>query len=217
MINLASLAAKLRSRGALIAIVLVLAVLNLGRFTLSWFESRQEDLRTRVALLEQNRAAVAKLEALRATVQSLEERKNQLSGYWFRGDTEEQIASAMQIAIQEKVAKSGLAPESIRPVTRGGKKEGEERVLLDLPIKLRLSGTLDGFLSFSGELYQSKEVYIIESFVLKPTKGSEVKILIDLIGYYMVEGEKKEAKDPKEKKDKKDKEAKGAKVAPEND
>lgn len=191
MINLANLSAKLRSRGTLVAIALVLVVLNLGRFTVSWFESRQEEVQTRLALLEQNRAAVEKLDSLQAAVQSLKTRKEQAAGHWFRGDSEEKVASAMQIILQEKVAKSGLSPESIRPITRGGKKGEEDKVLRELPIKLRLSGSMDGFMNFISELYRSREVFIVESFVLKPTRGAEIKILVDLIGYYLVDQEKK--------------------------
>ncbi len=183
MMRLAAILYQFRSRGVLITIALVLLVLNFGRLTVNYLNSREEMLANRVALLQQQRRLAAGVENLRQRVEALEQQKKGVEAFLFRGESMETVASAMQIALQEKVAKSGLTPESLRPITRGRKDKKDERHYHELAIKLRLAGDLQGMLDFIAEIYRSKHLFIIESFVIKPTR-KDLKILMDLKGFY---------------------------------
>ena len=190
MMRLAALLYQFRSRGALVTIALVLLVLNLGRLTVNYLNGRQEMLANRVALLQQQRRLAAGVESLRQRVAALEKRQAAMESLLFRGESSETVASAMQIDLQGKVAKSGLTPESLRPIMRGRAKEAkEERRYRELAVKLRLAGDLTGLLDFIAELYRSHHLFVIESFVVKPTR-KDLKILMDLKGFYILESGK---------------------------
>ncbi len=177
---------QLRSRTVLVGLALILLVLNLGRVTVNYFNNRQEMVANRVALLQQQRRTVADLDTLRQRVEALRDRKEQIETFFFTGESQEKVASAMQIALQEKVAKTALEPESLRPIMRA-RKEKDDRDYQELAIKLRLSGSLQDFLDFIAELYRSKHLFLIESFVIKPTR-KDLKILMDLKGFYKLTG-----------------------------
>ncbi len=186
MTRLAALLYQFRSRGGLIAIAVLLLALNVGRLTVDYLNTRQEMLANRLTLLQQQRRLAAGIEALRARVTALEARKKEVESFLFHGESIETVASAMQIALQGTVAKSGLTPESVRPIMRGrGKEAKEERQYRELAVKLRLAGDLAGLLDFIAELYRSKRLFVIESLVVKPTR-KELKVLMDLKGFYVL-------------------------------
>ena len=186
MTRLAALLYQFRSRGGLIAIAVLLLALNVGRLTVDYLNTRQEMLANRLTLLQQQRRLAAGIEALRARVAALEARKKEVESFLFHGESIETVASAMQIALQGTVAKSGLTPESVRPIMRGrGKEAKEERQYRELAVKLRLAGDLAGLLDFIAELYRSKRLFVIESLVVKPTR-KELKVLMDLKGFYVL-------------------------------
>lgn len=194
MINLPVLLHKARSKPFLIGLALVLLALNLGKMAVNYYKDRQLQVESRVELLEQNRKSLARIDELRESVSALEARKTQLGRYLFKGESEEQIASAMQIMLQEMVSKANLAPESLRPVLRGSSVEkGKEKEIRDIAIKLRLAGDIQGFLDFLAGLYRSEHLFIIENFVLKPDRTDKLKILMDLKGFYsLTDGEKQQ-------------------------
>ena len=51
---------------------------------------------------------------------------------------------------------------------------------------MRLAGTLEEFISFLGNLYKSGNLFKIESFTLKPYKKTELKIFLDMKGFYKI-------------------------------
>lgn len=193
MISVEQILHRLRSRSVLIGIAAALLLLNLGRFAAGFFEDRQTELDSRLVRLQQQRREAAELEDLRAAIADLEERKESVGRFLFTGDSEEQIASAMQILLQEKLAKTALEPESLRPILRGSKEKGkDEAPFQELAIKLRLSGSLQDFVEFLADIYRSDQLFIIENFVLKPARNDVLKILLDLKGFYQINTEKKE-------------------------
>jgi hypothetical protein len=54
----------------------------------------------------------------------------------------------------------------------------------EISIKIRLSGTQSQFVDFIAQLYSSDKLFQVESFTLKPYKKTEMKIFIDLKGFY---------------------------------
>lgn len=193
MIPVSQILHRLRSRAVLFGIAVTLLVLNLGRLAVGYFEDRQTELDSRLVRLQQQRREAAALEDLRAAIVDLEERRKGVERLLFTGASEEQIASAMQILLQEKLAKTSLEPESLRPILRGGKDKGKaEEPFQELAIKLRLSGTLQDFVEFLADIYRSDQLFIIENFVLKPSRNDVLKILLDLKGFYQITPEKKE-------------------------
>jgi len=189
MINFQVLIHKIRSKPFLIGLAVALLLLNAARMLINYYQDRQLQVESRVALLQQQQRSLEKLDDLRKSVASLEARKEQLRHYLFIGESEERIASAMQITLQEKVSKAHLEPESLRPILRGGDK-GQEKKIQDISIKLRLSGDIQGFLDFIAELYRSDSFFLIENFVLKPDRQNKLKILMDLKGFYQLSQEK---------------------------
>jgi hypothetical protein len=189
MINVQVFIHKIRSKPFLIGLAVALLLLNAARLLVNYYQDRQLQVESRVALLQQQQHSLEKLDDLRKSVAALEARKEQLRHYLFIGESEERIASAMQITLQEKVSKAHLEPESLRPILRGGDK-GEEKKIQDISIKLRLSGDIQGFLDFIAELYRSDSFFLIENFVLKPDRQNKLKILMDLKGFYQLSQEK---------------------------
>jgi Tfp pilus assembly protein PilO len=191
MINLPGILHKVRSRSFLIGLALLLLLFNLTKVSVNYFKDQQVEVESRVALLQQQRKSVERIDELRESVSALEARKKALDGYLFRGESEERVASAMQIMLQEMVSKANLDPESLRPILRGSTGEKDkEKEIHDLAIKLRLAGDIQGFLDFLAGLYRSQRLFVIDNFILKPDRNGKLKILMDLKGFYLLaEGE----------------------------
>jgi len=188
MINLQTIMLKVRSRAFLIGLAVVLLLANLVRMGANYYTDRQDQVESQLLLLQQEQHSLARLEELRNSVAVLQARKEQLDRYFFKGESEERIASAMQIILQEKLAKANLAPESLRPLLRGGGDKGKEKNIHDITIKLRLAGDIGGFLEFIAELYRSEQLFVIDNFIVKPDRNSQLKILMDLKGFYQLTG-----------------------------
>ncbi|MCK5403759.1 MAG: type 4a pilus biogenesis protein PilO [Desulfobulbaceae bacterium] len=170
-------------RRLLLALVAgVLLFLNFGRSGMNYFSDKDEAIDSRIELLSQHTLSVDKLSALKKRVAQLERQKKQLDQYLFTGESEEQIASQMQILLQENVSKAGLEPESLRPIIQ--RDRGGDKGYSEVAIKLRLSGSLSAFNTFVADMYRSKRLFKVESFVLKPYRKKGLKILMDLKGYY---------------------------------
>jgi hypothetical protein len=165
----------------LIAIALVLVVLNVGRFSYDFYQERKEVVETRMALLERYQESIAELPALRSRVTALERRKALFEEHLLRGNSEEEIASAMQIMLQEQLVKAGLEPESLRPQA-GEPLKGREYGAIS--IKVRSTGTLNDLVGFLASLSRSRQLFRIESFTLTPHNQTQLKIFIDFKGYY---------------------------------
>lgn len=179
--------ARFRLRIVLVLLAVVLAGFSVWRQMEARYATKEEYIASRKVLLDQHRLTVRKLSGLKKQVEQLEERRQQVDKILFTGASEEEVASAMQLLVQEKLNGTGLETESLRPVLQtpvkekdGGKKKGYG----EISVKARLSGTLNGFSTFLANLYQSDKLFRIESFSIKAYKGTGLKIFIDINGYY---------------------------------
>ncbi|MFZ5760632.1 MAG: type II secretion system protein GspM [Thermodesulfobacteriota bacterium] len=174
-------------KALLLAIGALLLLFNLGRLAWGTYEGQLEELQAQRGLLDQYQETVSSLPVLKKKVARLQQRANQLKKGLFVAASEEEVSSIMQIMLQELVTKSGLAPESIRPLVTGGK--SAPRDFHEIAIKIRLSGTMNQFMAFISDLYRSDRLFRIESFTLKPYKKAEMKVFLDIKGYYALSGQ----------------------------
>ena len=180
--NLKQLIRRFQTKTLLIAVVVALLVLNIGRFAISYFNDQQEQVLNKIDMLEQYQDSIQDLSQLKNKVATLERQKQLLDNYFFTGTSEEDVSSKMQIQLQEMVINANLEPEFLRPVHHSDVGKGKE--FDEIAINLRMSGTLEGFEAFLRNLYKSKNLFKIESFTLKPYKNTELKIVLEIKGYY---------------------------------
>lgn len=174
----------------LYAVAALLLLLNLGRFGWLAVASWQESIDDRVAVLAKYHKAVSRIDSLKGEVAALERQHQTLASYLFAGDSEEEAASSMQVALQEEVVKAGLEPEMIQPTPSEAANKAEAEAdknpgLKALTIKLRLGGTLNNFAQFVQGLYRAKKLFTIENFTIKPYKKEDLKIYLEIKGYYL--------------------------------
>jgi len=161
-----------------------LLLLNLGRLGLGYLESRQAELADRMAMLAQYREAVQRLPEIEDRVVLLTRRQQQLESFLFQGESEEKIASAMQIMLQSELSNAGLEPEFIQPVRAG--EGGDRKQHGEIAIKIRISGSLNNLGQFLQSRYASPQFFRIESITIKPFRPGELKISLDVRGYYKI-------------------------------
>lgn len=181
--SLPKLLSLARSRNGLLVIVGLLVLLNGVRLINGKYAEILQSVESKQALLGQYRMSTKDIDAVRSRIQQIEARKAQFEGHLFHGATEKDVTSAMQIKLQDVLAKVGLTPESLSPVTKGGK-EGSGTTYGEVIIKIRLGGTLENFVKFLAELYKQEYLFKIENFTVKPFKKEDVKIFLELKGYY---------------------------------
>lgn len=189
MIRGLHLLARFRIRPLLISIAVLLAAASIWRQLEAHYLVKQEYIVSRQVVLDQYRLAEKKLPGLKQQVEQLENRRQQVNKIMFSGASEEEIASAIQLDLQEKLNGTGLETESLRPVLQtagpGNEKDGAKKKWHgEISVKARLSGTLEGFSTFLANLYRSNKLFRIESFSIKSYKGTTLKIFIDINGYY---------------------------------
>ena len=183
MNQLSQIIAFLRTRTGLIIIVAVLAALNIGRLASDKYTEYVDSIESKRALLGQYKISTRDIDALRQRVKKLEEIKSRFDAHLFTGTSREDVTSAMQIKLQEILALSGLNPESLRPINKARKKE-EETYYGEVTIKLRLTGSLENFVKFLSQLYRMNYLFTIENFVIKPYKKKDLKVFLELKGFY---------------------------------
>ena len=181
--SLPKLLSLARSRNGLLAIVGLLVLLNGARLLNGKYAEVVQSVESKQALLGQYRMSTKDIDVVRARIQQLEARKKQFESHLFHGDTEKDVTSAMQIKLQEVLAKVGMTPESLSPVTKGGK-ESSGNPYGEVVIKIRLGGTLENFIKFLAELYKMEYLFRVENFTVKPFKKEDIKIFLELKGYY---------------------------------
>ena len=184
MNQLSQIIAFLRTRTGLIIIVAVLAALNIGRLASDKYTEYVDSIESKRALLGQYKISTRDIDTLRQRVKKLEEIKSRFDAHLFTGTTKEDVTSAMQIKLQEILALSGVNPESLRPINKTRKKGEETAYYGEVTIKLRLTGNLENFVKFLSELYRMKYFFTIENFVIKPYKKKEIKVFLELKGFY---------------------------------
>ena len=182
MPTLTKLLSLARTRNGLLVIVGLLLLMNAVRLINGKYADILQGVESKQALLGQYRMSTKDIDAVRAKIQQLEARKAQFEKHLFRGESEKDITSAMQIKLQEVLARVGMNPESLSPVTKGGKDDGNPYG--EVIIKIRLGGTLESFIKFLAELYKMEYLFRIENVTVKPLKKEEVKIFLELKGYF---------------------------------
>lgn len=177
---------RFQSKTLLIGIAIILLVVNVARMAIGYYNEQQQQVAEKIALLDQYRVSTQKLNQLKNRVAGLKRQEQILDRYFFTGKSEEEISSAMQIKLQEMVTNAELEPEYIRPVTRGGGAV-KSKDFGEIAVNLRLSGSIDKFAEFLKNLYKSQHLFKIESFSVKPFKKTELKIVLEVKGFYKIQ------------------------------
>ncbi len=164
----------------------ILLLLNIARLSAGFYTDQISEMNDKLNLLSQYQETVYQLPALEKKIEQLKQKATVVENYLFKGRSEEEVSSSMQIMLQELVTKVGLEPESIRPIASGVGKNGSKN-FHEISIKLRLSGSQNQFIDFIAALYRSDKYFQVESFILKPYKNSDMKIFIDLKGFYALD------------------------------
>ena len=186
MSQLFQILGRLRSRSGLIGIAAILLCLNGGRLLNDKYLENIHAIESKEELFAQYRRATRDIEQVRKQVKRLQERQLQFDSLMFTGASREEVTSAMQIKLQEIMVHAGLSQESLRPV-RDWDKGGDEGYG-EVVIKIRLTGTLERFVEFLAELYGMKYFFKIENFTLKPFKKTELKVFLEVKGFYHIKG-----------------------------
>lgn len=177
---------RIGSRGMLLGMVGVLLLVKLGLELRDSYAAAQGELESRQTSLARYRKVTGKAPELKSQLQSLIADRERLKKVLFTGSSEENIISAMQLDLQALATTAGLETETIRPVKQKNAQEaGGEAGLGEVAIKASLNGTLVAYQAFLAELYNSPKFYKIEAVTLSPYKKSDLKMLIDLRGYFV--------------------------------
>lgn len=182
-INLPRLVALIRSRNGLLVVAGILLLLNGVRLINGKYAEISQSVESKQALLEQYRMSSKDLVALRARIQQLDSRKGQFERYLFSGQEEKEVTSAMQIKLQEALGRAGLTPESLSPAPSRGSKE-VANAYGEVQIKLRVGGTQEGLLKFLLELAKMESLFVVDNITVKPFKKEELKVFLELRGFY---------------------------------
>ncbi|MCK4839506.1 MAG: hypothetical protein KAS94_11950 [Desulfobulbaceae bacterium] len=185
--------ARFQRRSLLVAAAVLLIIVNLGVWLNDAYDTRQEEVESKTAQLGQYQRVIGKGKVLDERLENLLVLKKQVGQYFFTGEDDNKLSSAMQLRIQALVAKAGLQAESIRPMMQKTDlkqdKDGEGSVLGEVLIKVRLAGTIHEFMDFLAVLYNTDEFFEVESISLKPNRKTGLKIFIELKGYYIMPGQ----------------------------
>lgn len=178
---------RIGTRGLLLGLVGLLVVIKLGLMLYDSYKAEQIELESRRASLVRYQKLTGKVPELRNQLLSLTAERDKLRQVLFTGSSEENIISAMQLDLQALVTTAGLEAETIRPIKQKNVRAGgEEFGLGEVAIKASLTGTLAEYLAFLAALYGSEKFYKIEAVTLSPYKMSDLKISIDLRGYFLI-------------------------------
>lgn len=163
----------LLSAGLLTGIALVILLLS----TYNSMTARLDDLEQQIFVDQKN---VRKLHGLRLQVKQQKQQIGQIEQALFKGKDQDTVTSEMQIKVQAILQKSGIEPESLRPVSS----KAITNTLPSVVLKLRLSGNMDQFTSFLVAIYRSRAFFHIEGLTIKPFQQDNLKIYMDLRAYY---------------------------------
>lgn len=193
--HLAKLLSLARTRNGLLVIVGTLLLLNGVRLINAKYAEIQQAVESKQALLGQYRMSTKEIDSVRTRVQQLEATKAQFESHLFQGGSEKEVTSTMQIRLQDLLAQVGMNPESVSAIAKGGK--DSDTPYGEVAIKVRLGGTLDSFVKFLAQLYTLDVLFRVENFTVKPFKKEELKVFLELKGYYRLTAPKEESA-PKE-------------------
>lgn len=168
--------------------VLVLGAAVLGLVAcIVFLQNTYADMQLELEDLEQqlfvNQKQLGKLSGLQ---QEIKQQKQQIARFdraMLKGESQDAILSMMQIQVQSLLTDAGLEPESLRPI---GARETGGAAIQPVVLKLRLNGTLEQFKLFIAAIYRADSFFQIEGLNIKPFKLDQLKIYMDLTGYYQV-------------------------------
>jgi hypothetical protein len=207
MHQLTRLLSLARTRNGLLVIVGALLLLNGSRLINGKYAEIQQAVASKQALLGQYRMSTKDIEALRIRSKQLEASKAQFESHLFSAATERDATSAMQIRLQDVMAKVGMNPESVSAVSKGGKDSGNPYGAVS--IKVRLGGNLESFVKLLAQLYKMDTLFRVENFTVKPFKKEELKIFLELKGYYRLTEPPPDKDTPKKEPSKRELQKKG--------
>ncbi len=166
-------------------LIIAIATLLAGVVAVTLLVSSYQDMQ--VALEEQEQQLfidqknIRKLKSLRQQVAQQKKQVSQLERALLTGKNQDAVISTMQIRVQSMLTSAGLDPESLRPIAS---RETGGGAVQSVTLKLRLSGNLDQLLHFLAAIYKAESFYQIEGLTIKPFKKDQLKIYLDLKGYY---------------------------------
>ncbi len=164
----------------------ILLLFNLGRLLIGHYADQQKAILSQQELLARYEEKVRQLPDLKKKIRGLKQGTGAYEKFFFRGPSVDKISSDIQIKLQGMVSDSGLKSESVRPVTRG-KKAKKNALYQTIAVKLRLAGTMDQFVDFMTRLYAVDKIFMLENFTLKPHKKEQMKIYLEVKGYYLLQ------------------------------
>jgi hypothetical protein len=152
-------------------------------FGLSRYNDMQVELEDREQALFVNQKNVRKLSSIRQQIKQQKQQVIQFERALLKGQGQDKIISTMQIQVQAMLTSADLEPESLRPVTT---RETSGAVIQSAILKLRISGTFEQFNLFLATIYKADTFYQVEGLTIKPFKQDQLKIYMDLRGYYQI-------------------------------
>lgn len=184
--NLSRLLALARTRNGLLVIAGVLLALNAIRLVNGKYAEAIQRVESKQALLGQYRMSTRDLDGERARVQQLEARRTQFEKRLFPGTQEREVTSNMQIRLQEVMTKVGIIPEAISALPKpGGAKDKEAgNPYGEVLVKVRLGGNLDNFVKLLAALPKMDNLLVVDNVTIKPFKKDELKVFLEMRGYY---------------------------------
>ena len=175
-------------RSTLLVIVAVGGLLLAGGQWLgNYYQGRVAELDKSQATLRLYHRQLRSLPSLSKRVSLLQRHADQLEQVLFTGDSIDAVTSAVQIRLQNMITKTGLSPESLRPLSSHRQKEA--RAIQTITIKMRLAGTLPQFEEFLARLYRERKLFLVTGFTIKPYRKESVKIFLDVKGLYRLQGD----------------------------
>jgi len=141
---------RYRRRTWLLGLAGLLLLVKLGSLVLENYQERVATLETRQATLQQYRNLTANADELGIRLKRLQTNREKLTTLLFRGASEEEIISAMQLNLQALVSTAGLQSESIRPIQQRGSRGTKEGKGENRPGEVAIKARLVGPLSISG-------------------------------------------------------------------
>jgi len=178
--------AKIKSRNVLIALAVLLVVLNVGRLANDKYAESVDAIESKQALLGQYQISTQNIDFLRRRIKHLEEQKRKFDAFLFTGASRKEVTSEMQIKLQEIISSSGLNAESLRPNNKSSKED--DKYYGEVIVKIRVTGSQEDLMKFLSSLYRLNYLFKIENFTLKPFKKTELKVFLELKGFYRLIG-----------------------------
>lgn len=173
-----------RNQKTLIVGMAIILCLVTGTYALlSTYDSMQVKLEDHEQQLFIDQKNIRKLNGLRKQIKHQTQQLARLDRSLLKGKAQDTIVSTMQIQVQSMLTSAGLEPESLRPVT--SRVMGGETIQ-SVVLKLRLSGTIEQFKTFLTLIYKADAFFHIEGLTIKPFKQDQLKIYMDLRGYYQI-------------------------------